>query len=88
MTAADADGAAAGAEGVETYNHWTIVNLVFGHLADEGLHPVLGDRGDPAGPARALLEALGIRPDPSGNQAVQANVRDQLAELRAAFDEA
>ena len=27
----------------ETYNPWSIVNLVFRHLADEGLHPVLGD---------------------------------------------
>lgn len=87
MTAADSDGAAARDEAMETYNHWTIVNLVFSHLADEGLHPVLGESGDPAGPARALLESLGIRPDPSGNQAVRANVRDQLAELRAAFDE-
>ena len=30
-----------GAE-VETYNPWSVVNLVFNHLADEGLHPVLG----------------------------------------------
>jgi hypothetical protein len=47
---------------VETYNPWSIVNLVFGHLAEQGLHPVLGDRGDPAEPARALLTALGIEP--------------------------
>src|SRR5713226_2073447 len=31
----------------ETYNPWSIVNLVFRHLADEGLHPVLGESGDP-----------------------------------------
>ena len=31
----------------ETYNPWTVVNLVFHHLAAEGLHPVLGEAGDP-----------------------------------------
>ena len=29
----------------ETYNPWSIVNLVFRHLAAEGLHPVLGECG-------------------------------------------
>ena len=27
----------------ETFNPWSIVNLVFHHLAAQGLHPVLGD---------------------------------------------
>ena len=32
----------------ESYNPWSIVNLVFHHLAGAGLHPVLGepDPGD------------------------------------------
>jgi hypothetical protein len=32
----------------ETYNPWSIVNLVFHHLADAGLHPTLGEAGDPS----------------------------------------
>ena len=36
----------------ETYNPWSIVNLVFRHLADEGLHPVLGEAGDPGAGGR------------------------------------
>lgn len=67
----------------ETYNPWTIVNLVFGHLADQGLHPVLGESGDPGPPARALLLALGIEPLPEGNREVMEDVRTQLAEIRA-----
>jgi hypothetical protein len=68
--------------GIETYNPWTIVNLVFGHLADQGLHPVLGDRGDPAVPARALLAALGIEPAAEGNREVMRRVREHLDEIR------
>ena len=30
----------------ETYNPWSVVNLVFHQLAKEGLHPVLGNAGD------------------------------------------
>ena len=67
----------------ETYNPWTVVNLVFGHLADQGLHPVLGESGDPGPPARALLLALGIEPTPEGNRAVMREVREHLAEIRA-----
>jgi len=34
----------------ETFNPWSVVNLVFHHLADHGLHPVLGDHaGHPSG---------------------------------------
>jgi lysophospholipase L1-like esterase len=65
----------------ETYNPWTVVNLVFHHLADEGLHPVLG-AGDPAVPAAELLVALGIHPAAEGNALVARDVRAQLAELR------
>jgi len=34
------------ADDAETYNPWTVVNLVFTHLAEQGLHPVLGESGD------------------------------------------
>lgn len=70
----------------ETYNPWTIVNLVFRHLADEGLHPVLGESGDPGTPAAALLKALGITPNPAGNKKVTESVHDDLARLREAFE--
>jgi hypothetical protein len=68
----------------ETYNPWTIVNLVFHHLADQGLHPILGDGGDPGAPAAQLLRALGIEPAAEGNRQVGEAVRAQLDELRAA----
>ena len=68
----------------ETYNPWSIVNLVFHHLADEGLHPILGTAGDPGGPAAELLRSLGIRPAPEGNRQVSQDVRQRLAEIRAA----
>src|ERR1700680_710891 len=68
----------------ETYSPWTIVNLVFHHLADEGLHPILGESGDPGAPAAALLQALGITPLPEGDLRVSRDIRDHLAEIRAA----
>jgi hypothetical protein len=71
----------------ETYNPWTVVNLVFEHLADQGLHPVLGESGDPGPPARALLQALGIEPTPEGNREVMRAVREHLAEIRAVMFE-
>jgi hypothetical protein len=71
----------------ETYNPWTVVNLVFTHLAEQGLHPVLGDGGDPATPARALLTALGIQPAAEGNREVMRRVREHLAEIRVAVFE-
>ena len=51
-----------GSPDAETYNPWSVVNLVFHHLADQGLHPILGAAGDPGPPAAALLVALGIEP--------------------------
>ena len=72
---------------VETYNPWSVVNLVFTHLSDQGLHPVLGESGDPGPPARALLEALGIEPAAEGNREVMRDVRDHLAEIRAVMFE-
>ena len=70
----------------ETYNPWSIVNLVFRHLADEGLHPVLGETGDPAGPAAELLKALGITPSPGASKKVTRRVSEELAKLREAFE--
>jgi hypothetical protein len=69
----------------ETYNPWSVVNLVFHHLAEEGLHPVLGERGDPGEPAAELLRALGIEPAAEGNRQVSHAVKDQLAQLRETF---
>ena len=43
----------------ETYNPWSIVNLVFTHLADQGLHPILGESGDPGAPAAACCAPWG-----------------------------
>ena len=60
----------------ESYNPWTIVNLVFHHLAEEGLHPILGETGDPGAPAAELLRSLGIRPAAEGNR--QISERQQV----------
>ena len=68
----------------ETYNPWSVVNLVFHHLAEQGLHPTLGDSGDPGGPAADLLRALGIEPAPEGNRQVSLDVQQHLAQIRAA----
>jgi hypothetical protein len=73
---------------METYNPWTVVNLVFEHLADQGLHPVLGETGDPGGPAAELLRAFGIRPAQEGDQRVADYKRNRLAELRGAYEDA
>ena len=69
---------------VETYNPWSVVNLVFHHLADQGLHPVLGSAGDPGGPAADLLRALGVEPAAEGNRQVSRDIKEHLAVLRAA----
>lgn len=66
----------------ETFNPWTVVDLVFNHLADQGLHPVLGDGGDPAVPATALLRSFGIEPGRNDESITSATVQDQLAEIR------
>ena len=68
----------------ETFNQWSIVNLVFEHLTDQGLHPTLGQGGDPGAPAAELLRCLGIAPAPEGNRHVAETVQDRLAELRSA----
>jgi hypothetical protein len=75
------------AKNTETYNPWTIVNLVFKHLAREGLHPVLGESGDPGVPAAELLKALGITPDIQGSRQRSVQTIEQLARLRSIFFE-
>ncbi|MBU2666894.1 hypothetical protein KOI35_25615 [Actinoplanes bogorensis] len=70
----------------ETFNPWTVVNLVFHHLAAQGLHPVLGG-ADPGAPAAELLRALGIEPAAEGDRQVRENVKNRLAEIRAAVFE-
>ena len=72
------------AQDVETYNPWSVVNLVFSHLAAQGLHPVLGSAGDPGVPAAALLRALGVEPAAEGNRQVTRDIREHLATLRTA----
>jgi len=75
-------------EVTETYNPWTVVNLVFHHLVDQGLHPVLGDRGDPGIAARELLVALGIKPEAEGNRQIKHAVYAHLDEIRTTvFDD-
>jgi hypothetical protein len=70
--------------GAETYNPWSVVNLVFHHLAGQGLHPVLGDAGDPGGPAADLLRALGITPAAEGSRQQSESIRRELEHLRSA----
>lgn len=72
----------------ETYNPWTIVNLVFDHLADQGLHPSLGQFGHPGEPAAVLLRTLGITPTAEGDARIARDVRQELADLRSTmFDQ-
>jgi len=66
----------------ESYNPWTVVHLVFEHLAEVGLHPVLGDTGHPGEPAAELLRCLGIKPDPQGDRRIAQQTDARLAELR------
>lgn len=69
----------------ETYNPWTIVNVAFHHLVEHGCHPILGDGGDPGEPAAALLRAFGITPTVEGDARTSRDIRDHLADLRAAM---
>jgi len=69
----------------ESYNPWTVVNLVFHHLAEQGLHPTFSEAGDPGEHAARLLLALGIQPRAEGNRQVYENTKDELARIRAAM---
>ncbi|HEY2204790.1 MAG TPA: hypothetical protein VGH99_09990 [Pseudonocardia sp.] len=70
----------------ESYNPWTVVNLVFGHLADRGLHPTFSDAGDPGQHAAELLRTLGIHPLAEGNREQERqNTHEELARIRAAM---
>ena len=66
----------------ETFNPWTVVHLVFNHLSSQGLSPVLGEAGDPAIPATALLRAFGIEPGRNDETVASASVQDTLTEIR------
>ena len=67
----------------ESYNPWTIVNVVFHHLVEQGYHPVLGESGHPGEPAAQLLRALGITPVVGGtDERVTEQNRVTLAEMR------
>jgi hypothetical protein len=69
----------------ETYNPWSVVNLVFHHLAEQGLHPVLGEAGDPSVAATALLRSFGIEPGQDHEGPAATLVQDELARVRAAM---
>lgn len=71
----------------ESYNPWSVVNLVFDHLSGQGLHPVLGESGDPGAPARELLMSFGIEPSPEGNREVMRGIHAHLAEIRSVMFE-
>ena len=70
---------------VESYNPWSVVNLVFHHLAEQGLHPVLGSAGDPAPSAAGLLRSLGIRPLAETSEQESRQLRQELDDIRTAF---
>jgi hypothetical protein len=69
----------------ESFNPWTVVNLVFHHLADQGLHPTFSRVGDPGAHAADLLRAFGITPAAEGNRQDLARKADELARIRAAM---
>nr|WP_034276468.1 hypothetical protein [Haloechinothrix halophila] len=60
-----------------------MVNVVFGHLVEQGLHPTFGDNGDPGEHAAKLLHALGVTPTAEGDARIQHDVHEELAQLRA-----
>jgi hypothetical protein len=66
----------------ETFNPWTVVNVVFQHLAELGLHPTLGAGGHPGDAAADLLRALGITPDNKGDARISTDIQETLAEMR------
>ena len=87
LVAMEAQGKSSHTHAAETYNPWSIVNLVFHHLVAEGLHPVLGEAGDPGVPAADLLRALGITPAKEGSRQASEQTKNDLAAIRAAFEQ-
>lgn len=83
----DASGETNHSPDLETYNPWSVVNLVFHHLAQAGLHPVLGESGDPGKPAADLLRAMGITPAKEGSRQASEQTKRDLAAIRAAFEQ-
>ena len=79
----DAHGETTHSDHPETFNPWSIVNLVFHHLAEEGLHPVLGEAGDPGKPAADLLRALGIKPAAEGNRMECSSIKPKRSRATA-----
>lgn len=69
----------------ETFSPWTVVNVVFHHLVDSGLQPVIGETGDPSVPATALLRALGIEPGRNDEAVTSPAVQEELSALRARY---
>jgi hypothetical protein len=67
----------------QTYSPWTIVNLTFEHLVDQGFQPVLGESGNPGAAAADLLRSLGITPTAEGDRRIRSDTHQHLAELRA-----
>jgi hypothetical protein len=69
----------------ESYNPWSVVNLVFADLAEQGLHPILGEAGDPGRPAADLLRAFGIEPVAEGTRQASGEMTQHLAAIRDAM---
>lgn len=70
----------------QVYSPWTIVNIVFKHLVDQGLRPTLGSAGDPREPATALLRTLGVSASVEGDPRLAQRIQDDLARMRAQMD--
>lgn len=69
----------------ESFNPWSVVNLVFAHLAEQGMHPILGEAGDPGRPAAELLRALGIAPVAEGTSQASGEIKQHMAAIRDAM---
>lgn len=66
----------------QAYNPWTVVNVVFTHLVDQGLTPTLSSAGDPGEPAAQLLHALGIAASVEGDPRISQRTHAELARMR------
>lgn len=66
----------------EVYNPWTIVNLVFHHLVEQGFQPTLGEANDPGEASAALLRALGVVPSVDRRSLISPEIQNELAALR------